>query len=548
MHPVTILNVNKTNTNKDSEEKMKQKTNHSNFRFHILTTAMLMLCACSSVDNSFTTDYLAVQFSEGENWSIVDKDGKVVIKEEYDKQDEISFIYDGVFWVKHDGKYQLFSIDSPQKPISKEEYDEVTDFVAGRSAVTSKGHPIQIINTDGEMVSTLPSSITRVSEYKENGLAIYKEEIKGAMGWLNLAGLMMYEGPCKDIFIGKDKNNILVKESNDSIYYIYNSNGMTLGTILRDKYLPLGWYSEGLLPVASNSEGNTEPEAETPVVMLDPQGKKQFTLKKADAQHSIGSYYYDGYYVYTTSDNYCGIADKNGSEIMRAKYQYLKNIGESQFLAEKNDKWGIINADDEVIVPFEYDGFSAKPRLGDNYVMREGDYFYIVGSDGKKISNEGFFQISYSPCPLQITYVNTDELAEMIAKIVNDTESGLTSAMFANKYGLELTYEATHSSMITLRRYNDLFEVKLSYQFNNIMAKEISDQLVWTDAVLYSNTLTMDVSQMPIDIEPLVKAVASQLSAKGFQTLPSGELGLGNKAVRVTNEFNTLKIYCTYSK
>ena len=41
------------------------------------------------------------------------------------------------------------------------------------------------------------------------------------------------------------------------------------------------------------------------------------------------------------------------------QYNYLEHIGENLFAAEANDKWGIININNDVIIPFEYDDIYA---------------------------------------------------------------------------------------------------------------------------------------------------------------------------------------------
>ena len=46
-----------------------------------IIVAVPMLSSCEKNNNEL--EFLAVQLSEGENWSIIDKDGKVVAEEEY---------------------------------------------------------------------------------------------------------------------------------------------------------------------------------------------------------------------------------------------------------------------------------------------------------------------------------------------------------------------------------------------------------------------------------------------------------------------------------
>jgi hypothetical protein len=71
-------------------------------------------------DSSKGIKYMAVQLEKGDDWSIIDEDGNVVVKEEYDKDDIVSMVYENdVFWVKSNKKYNLYSIDSPKKSLNK---------------------------------------------------------------------------------------------------------------------------------------------------------------------------------------------------------------------------------------------------------------------------------------------------------------------------------------------------------------------------------------------------------------------------------------------
>ena len=67
---------------------------------------------------------------KGDNWSIIDKNGKEIVKDKYAPESQFSHISvsDGVYWVKQDDKWQLFSIDQPKKPLMDEVFSWVCKY------------------------------------------------------------------------------------------------------------------------------------------------------------------------------------------------------------------------------------------------------------------------------------------------------------------------------------------------------------------------------------------------------------------------------------
>lgn len=56
------------------------------------------LNACSSSEKDYSSvEYLAVQIDNNSYWSIIDKEGGFIVKDEYDKESKISAIVDGVY-------------------------------------------------------------------------------------------------------------------------------------------------------------------------------------------------------------------------------------------------------------------------------------------------------------------------------------------------------------------------------------------------------------------------------------------------------------------
>lgn len=98
--------------------------------------------------------------------------------------------------------------------------------------------------------------------------------------------------------------------------------------------------------------------------------------------------------VYSESNNkrLYGIYDIDGKKIIDKKYEYLYSKEDSNYLlAEKDDKTGVIDINDNIIIPFEYDKFQSRYvylssyPLGQNYLLVKDGIRRIVNIKNKEI-------------------------------------------------------------------------------------------------------------------------------------------------------------------
>lgn len=101
---------------------------------------------------------------------------------------EVGAVMDGVFWVKEGGKYKLYSIKDASSPLINREFDDATDFCSGRAAVSVAGKNIEIIDTDGKIVTILPDNIGVVHPFSKDGLAVFSDTDKGLYGYIDRDG------------------------------------------------------------------------------------------------------------------------------------------------------------------------------------------------------------------------------------------------------------------------------------------------------------------------------------------------------------------------
>ncbi len=153
----------------------------------ILMAAVVILSGCKESNKSDGLDYLAVRFDTSDSWSIIDKDGRVVVLEEYPSDTHLSSIVDGVYWVYSNGKYQLYNLDNPKIPVNDREYTCATPFKNGVAVVSNPDEPIQIIAKDGNTVATLSEDIVECNYFNSDGLARIKDS-QGKDGVINDKG------------------------------------------------------------------------------------------------------------------------------------------------------------------------------------------------------------------------------------------------------------------------------------------------------------------------------------------------------------------------
>lgn len=493
-------------------------------------SVMLVACMLSGCEQKGNfknlPEYYAVQMSKGDSWSIIDKDGKVVVKEEYPAEAEISNIYDGVFWVKQDDKYQLFSIENPKKPVIDEEFTSVTTFQGGRSAVANPNYPIRIINPKGETVATLSKDIESCMMFTDDGYALVRNH-DYKWGLINADGKEVLKTEYFSITILGEGEVLVTKNIDDKKLLIMDTQGKKLGEIDRQKYDMRSYtLSEGKLLVTLKDETNG------PTIVLDKTGKKLFEIKKAK---SCEGYYDGGYLVIGNGEGKFGIVNDKGEIVIRQKYDGLVNIGNGEFYAKKGDKVGVINASDEAIVEFEYEDWGY--IMSTNYMLHDASGYVIVNKEGKElISFEEYGSVMFSSYFAQ--YVDIDGIVDALVKCIEEYESAETAEQMAKKNNWDIE-QAHHAVYCTMNhRIGTQVNAELKVYFDGNVAEEkfheekvndgwftttnmVSDGWQWTNVV--PNGIDGDIvpSGLGVSTHDFFEQVLGKLE-KGREKQPDG--------------------------
>lgn len=487
-------------------------------RFGLMAMTVLALVGCkeSGSDNS-SLDYLFVQMSDGDNWSIIDKNGKVVVEEEYPSDALFSSINDGVFWVKQDDVWQLFSIDQAKQPIIDEEFEWATNFRCGRAVVSNPNEPIRIIDTKGKTVAQLGKEVRICYPFNSAGYAKFMTQ-GNKYGIIDRSGRTVLKAVYDEVEEINDNYVIVRRGKDDKKLQIIDFKGKQLGEIDTEKYT---------VPCASLDGKILVNDHDGIVVVLDKTGKRLFNIKKSSWNFS--DRYVDGYFVFKNSDNKYGVADEEGEIVIRTKYAVIWNMGHGEFLVKKGDKWGVVDAQDETILDFDYTDISPY-KVGSYYLVQDGgSTWLLVGRDGKSVSE--FDDYRYGSANEIALFVDVDALATALVERIGVFEKPMTVAELAGKVNLSLD-DFHYSSTVSFdQNINDgALDGSIMLTYDGVLAEEkthtetvddgwftteqvISDGYGWSSAMPKSayGTLTLN-SNLGVDMSTLWKAVTSQMA------------------------------------
>ena len=503
---------------------------------------LLILISCfggTRTKGADRLEYIAVQFEKGDNWSIVNGNGKVIVKEEYNSKDQISPITpEGIYWVKSfvDEKIRFYSIKSPRKPISAGEYTNATVFFNNYSFVCDGKNPIQCIDTKGRVKNTLSKEIHQIYVPEQAGNRILYKGKNGLFGYLNNNGDIVIKAqyPYAEHF---GDNVALVKRNNGDIMYIIDENGKELGKIDVSRYCLVSQpatYSDGLLATKENNYKLT---------YLNKEGKVAFVPNK-NYQKSHFSNFVGGYAI--ISDEHkrgVGVIDRDGETIIRlGKYHNIANMGNGTFAVTNEErKIGIVDTDDNIMIDCLYDDLQSC-TIGGNYIMEKNRYWYFVSPDGKRINNVEVYKVE-TRNPTSVIYHNLEKIAkDLVSQISTKGYAPIIGKKnvieIAKSYKLQAEKQNRKVRYLDLPKFKaDIYDVAPYVNFSNRIVMEkthietvddgwfsyeqtVSDGWEWNDEAILSNIyIELSGLSYEINIIELMKEVGKQLENKGFKPI-----------------------------
>lgn len=493
--------------------------------------------ATSSKDND-ALEFLAVKKDAKANWSIIDHNGNIVVNQEYASTDTISKIYEnGVYWVRSGEKIRLFSINSPKKAISEEEYDDVTDFACGRAFASKLGEPIILIDENGKHIKTLDRNIVEACAFSD-GLAAF-ESSNGLHGYLDKNGNVVIEAQYESAGAFHDGYAVAIpslKENNYTQVIINKKNEISF-SVKKEMYDLAFVYRDGKFVAIKNTS------SDDPLITY--LNKKGDEVLKPMTGYNIADSFRDGFSVLSNYEDsqkssVSEVINANGEEVIRkGKYSSITNLGDGLFLVMKSDeKVGVIDKEDKPVVPFEYTNGSYL-RLGDFFILQSGKYWLLVNRKGEEVKKSEF--TSYSAWTSgYVKFVDVKAHIDNFLKPITSKgyapfKGHLDAAGITKEIGIKLDSVELYTSDLKMTKtatplsWETITELYFTGPLKTAKYREVTTNDGW-----FENTETVEdgyewnsesklwkvfLSTVAVDVKmnDVKKLIAQSLKAKGFK-------------------------------
>ena len=309
------------------------------------------------IEYLYFRDYF--KYYKNGKWGIIKANGKVLIKEKYDN---IRSCENNYFSVELNEKTGL--IDEFDNVILPFEYDKDFNFIDDNKIIAGKDHKQGIINLKNETI--IPFEYDFIYTPRNNYAIASKDEKYGLID-LNNNVIVPFE--FANLSIMSDDTLFGNRENMDCINYLYDFKGNKICDTSFDYNCALG-----------NDEIKTD------------------------------------YYIASHRHENCiGLADKFGKPIIDFKYKefnptYSKKENKFYFIVQNNlGAWGVIDIDNNVIIPFIYDDIKSSGDIDMGIIAGKNDLYGLIDLNNDILIDFKFKDIR-SLNENGITFAQTDNL------------------------------------------------------------------------------------------------------------------------------------------
>ena len=326
---------------------------------------------------------------EDEEKNIVLNANKDTLFGEYDKIEPIKLVNiastlcfeKSVLKYKKDNTYGL--IDFNGKQITKNEYTSIENLQSteGKFLVNKEGK-YGVINLNGaKLVETKYDKITTDGYYNEkaknikSGFIVSETTDEGyRYGYINYEGKKFLDTKYSDIIRINNQEKVYLIAATNGKYGVYKENKQ----IMKPEYQSIVYTENGVLIIEKNKQfgiANLEGKVkvETKYTKIEEDGIYLYAqnqsendvydsnVNKIDMNYSKSVYETENekYRITTLINNditYYGIENNQGKSLVANSYNYIEYAYGDYFIVEdKNEKYGIINANGNEIIEVKYD-------------------------------------------------------------------------------------------------------------------------------------------------------------------------------------------------
>lgn len=504
----------------------------------------------SNTSNNLKVEYLPFKSEKDENWGMIGADGKILFKDEFDKNYSVSPVINGVFNVRN--KKGLVSVyTATEKPKVIDGCEDLKDagvMSEGIIPIVRKGERINYVNGNGKEYFTLNPykghEIEIVSPAFHDKLAWIKTD-EGKYGFINTSGKVVIEPKYDEVSSFNDGyawavKNIKNKDNKDEkIFYIINKSGKEIKKLKKDINIERPYYNNYFL--ASMGEKDKQ------LVLLDKNGN---IFKKFPSKITHIDDYDDKTYIYENKEDKWGINSmKDDKTIIRTKYDVIYKT-DNGYVAKKNDKFLLIDEKDNKIKELDesYEYVFYLDDWKNLIALDKEEKCELLNLKGEEISKDSYILDLDN---LSVSYVTSDYFnATSVAKLITDkiTDTGIGNVNFNDNvfsllpewaspysYRNERTFQV-YGSECGLPSGNK-YSTALDIFTNKAIAQEhysYETYYYWTfksyEGTYFNKDIKAEAFSLPVvlktsnaikDLETLAKNICSNMKAKGFKIIAS---------------------------
>ena len=296
----------------------------------------------TSINNTYQTQIL--RYNADGKYGLISITGNEITPAIYDSIETLEY-KDGILKVKKDGKYGLIDINGNE--IVEAEYNSIstdgyynsdTKYDKAGYIVnirTDEGYRYGYINYKGrKILDTMYTNIKRITELKDDN-SVYLITYNNGKAGVIKNGQTVIENEYENIeFDATNKIFILQKNAKQGVYDL---EGDMILPIQYDDIIFAGKY------LNATKDGK--------LLVFDVTG----TLQNEESYKSLDQVADGKYSITTNRNNQYGVIDANKTTILENKYSYIEYAFDDYFIVSLDGKLGVIDANNNVIIPVEKD-------------------------------------------------------------------------------------------------------------------------------------------------------------------------------------------------
>lgn len=356
---------------------------------NLMVLALITLLSACNKSSSYQVTHIPFKADEDSRWGLIDFKGNPLIEDEFEEQP--SSVVEDRFYVKNgNGLYEFYTAEKKFKKIGGE-YVSVGVFHDGLAPVVEKDQPISYIRPDGSVAFTLDryndELIVQATVFQEGRAAF--ETKSGKWGYIDNTGKVVIEPKYDFASLFWDKKAVVINniESEDhKEMLLVNLEGNEIFKLRDGNIQCLPWQTRVIY--SEKRDGNDY------YGLLDQNGEK---LLKASTKYNALIPAYNNSYVFQDLHNKCGLIDRTGSVLIRAKYDHLIPT-QNVLIYEENNKYGLLSYEGEKLCSAIYESIIPFTDNQDYTYAQDGNDWILIDQKGIDIRKGEYNRIAYDYC------------------------------------------------------------------------------------------------------------------------------------------------------